>query len=77
MIDSKKILNIKLILVLLFLFLPWSIADYTDNLEPERVTSDLSFYEINTCKVSLAEFLIINKNTIYQDHYHFTLNHYS
>lgn len=77
MIDSKKILNIKLILVLLFLFLPWSIADYTDNLEPERVTSDLSFYEINTCKVSLAEFLIKNKNTIYQDHYHFTLNHYS
>ena len=52
MIDSKKILNIKLILVLLFLFLPWSIADYTDNLEPERVTSDLSFYEINTCKGS-------------------------
>lgn len=77
MIDSKKILNIKFILVLLFLFLPWSIADYTDNLEPERVTSDLSFYEINTCKVSLSEFLIKNKNTIYQDHYHFTLNHYS
>ena len=77
MIDSKKILNIKFILVLLFLFLPWSISDYTDNLEPERVTSDLSFYEINTCKVSLIEFLIKNKNTIYQDHYHFTLNHYS
>ena len=56
MIDSKKILNIKFILVLLFLFLPWSISDYTDNLEPERVTSDLSFYEINTCKVSLIEF---------------------
>ena len=77
MIDSKKILNIKFILVLLFFVLPWSIADYTDNLEPERVTSDLSFYEINTCKVSLSEFLIKNKNTIYQDHYHFTLNHYS
>ena len=77
MIDSKKILYIKFILVLLFFVLPWSIADYTDNLEPERVTSDLSFYEINTCKVSLSEFLIKNKNTIYQDHYHFTLNHYS
>ena len=69
----------KVILICLFLLviLPWFISDYSDDIVPEIVTSDLSFYEVNTCKVSLAEFLVKNPNTIYQDHYRFTLNHYS
>ena len=69
----------KVILICLFLLviLPWFISNYSDDIVPEIVTSDLSFYEINTCKVSLAEFLFKNPNTIYQDHYRFTLNHYS
>ena len=76
MISSKS--NILSIVCLLVLVLsPWLFSDYSDDITPELVTSDLSFYEINTCKLSVAEFLIKNSNTIYQDHYNFTLNHYS
>ena len=64
-------------MVLLLVILPWLNATYNDLIEPEKITSDLSFYEINTCEVSTAEFLMKNPNTIYQDHYYFTLNNYS
>ena len=67
----------KSIMVLLLVTLPWLNATYSDLIEPEKITSDLSFYEINTCEVSAAEFLMKNPNTIYQDHYYFTLNNYS
>lgn len=70
-------LILKSIIVLLLAILPWLNATYSDLIEPEKITSDLSFYEINTCEVSLAEFLMKNPNTIYQDHYYFTLNNYS
>ena len=74
---NKKIIFIK-ILVLIFLFLiPFSISDYTDSVIPEKITSDLAFYEINTCKISLNEFLIHNLNVIYQDHYKIRFNNYS
>lgn len=72
---KKNLFSVFFLLTLVLL--PWFSSNYSDNITPEIVTSDLSFYEINTCKVSLAEFLIKNKNTIYQDHYNFTLNHYS
>ena len=76
MISSKS--NILSIVCLIVLVLsPWFFSDYSDDITPELVTSDLSFYEINTCKLSVVEFLIKNSNTIYQDHYNFTLNHYS
>ena len=38
---------------------------------------NISFYEINPCKVSLYEFLRANPTSIFQDHYHFKFNNYS
>lgn len=68
---------IGIVCLFVLILIPWFFSNYSDSITPELVTSDLSFYEINTCKLSLSEFLIKNKNTIYQDHYNFTLNHYS
>ena len=68
---------IKLLILLIFVLLPFSISDYSDNVVPEKITSDLDFYEINTCSISLTEFLIHNKNVIYQDHYKIRFNNYS
>ena len=48
-----------------------------NNVSAEKITSDLSFYEINTCNVTLSSFLLNNTNTIYQNHYKFEANSYS
>ena len=68
--------TIKFILFIVILT-PWFLTDSQTDITAEKVTSDLSFYEINTCKISLFEFLSKNLNTIYQEHYSFTLNNYS
>ena len=49
----------------------------TSDLKPEKITSDLRFYEINTCEISIIKFLIENPNVIYQDHYKVKFNDYS
>ena len=69
----------KYLLVFLFLLsiLPWIVSDYTDQISPEKITSDLRFYEINTCKISIGEFLVSNSNVLYQDHYKLRFNNYS
>ena len=59
----------KIFFLLLILIIPWSISDTTDSISAEKITSDLAFYEINPCKVSLTEFLLKNTNVLYQDHY--------
>ena len=66
-------------LILLIIFIvPWFNTSIGDNLDAAKVSQeDLSFYEINPCKVSLAEFLISNKESIFQDHYYFRFNNYS
>ena len=38
---------------------------------------DLSFYEINPCEVSLANFIFNNFNSLYQDHFSFVVDNYS
>ena len=70
-------LYLKIILFLLIILLPFSISDYRDNVTPEKISSDLRFYEINTCSISLGEFLAHNPNVIYQDHYKIRYNNYS
>ena len=70
-------LYLKIILFLLIILLPFSISDYRDNVTPEKISSDLRFYEINTCSISLGEFLVHNPNVIYQDHYKIRYNNYS
>jgi len=74
---NKKIIFIKIFVLILLFLIPFSISDYTDSVIPEKITSDLAFYEINTCKISLNEFLIHNLNVVYQDHYKIRFNNYS
>ena len=67
MLKNKKIVN--LFVLILLLVIPWVFADYSDDITPEKITSDLGFYEVNPCKVSLFEFILKNPNVMYQDHY--------
>lgn len=74
-----KKLNYKYIFLifLLFLIVPWSFGSIESDIKVEKITSDLRFYEINTCKIPLAKFLLNNFNVIYQDHYKININVYS
>lgn len=74
---TRTNLYLKIILFLLIVLVPFSISDYRDNVTPEKISSDLRFYEINTCSISLGEFLVHNPNVIYQDHYKIRYNNYS
>ena len=76
-LNNKNLIIFKLIIIIFLILIPFSISDYTDNVIPEKITSDLRFYEINTCSISLNEFLIHNPNVIYQDHYKIRFNNYS
>ena len=77
MIDNKHLIYFKILLIFLLAVVPFSLSDYSDNIVPEKITSDLRFYEINTCNTSLNEFLFHNLNVIYQDHYKIRFNNYS
>ncbi len=77
MIKVKQLKVIKIIFLLFIIIVPFSISDFSDQIRPEKITSDLRFYEINTCSISLNEFLIENPNVIYQDHYKIRFNNYS
>ena len=68
---------IKYLFLILIIILPWTFYNADNNVSAEKITSDLSFYEINTCNVTLSSFLLNNTNTIYQNHYKFEANSYS
>lgn len=68
---------IKLIFISFVAIFPFFLSNYSDNVTPEKITSDLRFYEINTCSISIGEFLINNLNVSYQDHYRIVANDYS
>ncbi len=76
-LNHRSLFILKLVLLTLLIVVPFSLSDYSDNIVPEKITSDLAFYEINTCKISLFEFLFQNQNVIYQDHYKIRFNNYS
>jgi len=61
----------------LFIIVPFANSIYTDDVYPEKITSDLAFYEVNTCSISLVEFITKNVNVIFQDHYKIVFNNYS
>ncbi len=67
---------IKLLILIFLLILPWTFSA-SETLQAEKITSDLSFYEINTCNVTFTNFILNNSNTIYQNHYKFETNNYS
>ena len=65
--NKKMIINTKtqkkfvILLLALIIFLPWFNSNYFDAVNPvELGTEDTSFYEINPCKISLAEYLNID-----------------
>jgi hypothetical protein len=66
----------KILIIFVLLAVPWQIND-NSSIEPEFITSDLSFYETNTCDISLISFLKVNPNVVYQDHYVIRGNNYS
>jgi len=72
-----KLEYIKYLFLILIVIMPWTFYNSENKIDAEKVTSDLSFYEINTCNVTFSNFLINNVNTIYQNHYKFEANNYS
>lgn len=70
-ITDKK-LNLKLLLLLILMILPWlGLQSDSQLIPPTPSQEDLTFYEINPCKVSLAKFIKENINTTFQDHFFF------
>ena len=74
---SNKNDRIKLLLLVVLILSPWFVFGINSDVGPEKITSDLRFYEINTCEISIISFLIENPNVIYQDHYKIRFNNYS
>ena len=82
MISVKKLINrntaiFKILLVLLFVVLPWSLNKSSNDINPIEVTNNLDFYEINACEFSLTEVLIRNPKISYQKHFKIRSNNYS
>ena len=76
-LTKNKHFLFKLILLLLFIVLPWSLNNSSDELNAQEITDDLSFYQINTCEFSLIEVLIENPKITYQKHFKLRPNNYS
>ena len=67
---NKNLLRV--ILIFILLIIPWTNGNYFDEIKAATPSQeDLTFYEINPCKVSLFEFLVKNPKSIYQDHFFF------
>ena len=78
MIDFQNKNIYKLIFLILLISIPWLNSFANSNLEAAVPSQeDLSFYEINPCEVSLANFIFNNFNSIYQDHFSFVVDNYS
>ena len=69
---------IKLTFIILLLVLPWFNASFVDDIKPvPLIQEDNSFFEINTCKISIGEFFAKNIKYTYQNHYFFDFNNNS
>lgn len=74
----NKQLIFKLLIIIFLLSAPWFNGIFSESMNPKNlIQEDMSFYEVNPCKVSLLEFLINDPLAIFQDHYHFRYNNYS
>ena len=80
---KKKLLNLKLnkqikiLLILFILIFPWVPSFMDSDIEIQKLTDELGFYETYTCQISYFEFQIKNIFASYQDHYRINLNNYS
>ena len=69
---------IKLTFIILLVVLPWFNASFVDDIKPvPLIQEDNSFFEINTCKISIGEFFAKNIKYTYQNHYFFDFNNNS
>ncbi len=70
---TKKI--IFSVLVLLLFLLPWFNHEFQTEFSIPKVSQeDVSFFEVNPCKISLVQFMISNSESIYQNHFYFRPN---
>mgnify|MGYP001158765938 CR=1 FL=1 len=61
--------------VIFLILLPWFNTDIQNEYSISKVSQeDISFYEINPCKISLVQFIGNNIESIYQNHYYFRPN---
>jgi hypothetical protein len=61
-----------ILLTIIFLVSPWLNSGMNVNTYVPKVSQeDVSFYEINPCKVSLVKFITSNSESIYQNHFYF------
>ena len=68
--NVKKFSSI--LLVTIFLIAPWLNSEITGEITIPKVSQeDVTFYEVNPCKVSLIRFVINNTESIYQNHFYF------
>ena len=74
---SSFVKILTLVILIFFLILPFTNGFNFFDSEVEKITSDLRFYEINTCSIPLFQFLNTNLNVVYQDHYKLRANNYS
>ena len=70
---SRKIFFYVFIFILILL--PWFNTDIQNDYSISEVRQEnISFYEINPCKISLVQFIANNFESIYQNHYYFRPN---
>lgn len=63
------------ILVILLFLLPWFNTDLQNEYSVPKVSQeDVTFFEINPCKISLIQFMFSNVESIYQNHFYFRAN---
>lgn len=61
-----------LVLVSVVFFTPWLNSDQENNFAIPKISQeDVSFFEVNPCKISIVEFIKNNPESAYQNHYHF------
>ncbi len=72
MISRKSLFYI---FILFLILLPWFNTDIQNDYSISKVSQEnVSFYEINPCKISLVQFIGNNIDSIYQNHYYFRPN---
>ena len=75
---NVKPIYLKITFIILLILLPWLTSNPLNELNAELPRQeDLTFYEINPCKISISEFIFTNFQTSYQDHYQFKTRDYS
>jgi len=72
-LKTKKV--IFCIFVIFLIFIPWFNTDIQNNYSISKVSQEnITFYEINPCKISLVQFISTDFKSIYQNHFYFRPN---